>query len=145
MDLSRRQFMVLGAVAAAGWSLRGSAFGGTPDGGDAGAIGDFAKDGVYDFRDRGFFLIRKGRRLVAQTAYCTHKQARIVQDGDGSFTCKKHGSHFSQDGKVTRGPARSDLPRNGISRDDRGHVLVDTSVVFKPGDFEKPGAFIDVA
>lgn len=145
MDLSRRQFMVLGAGAVAGWSLAGSVLGGTPDGGDAGLIGDFAKDGVYDFRDRGFFLIRKGSRLVAQTAYCTHKQYRLIRDGDGSFTCKKHGSRFSQDGKLIGGPARSDLPRNGIARDDQGHVRVDTSVLFKPGEFEKPGAFIEVA
>ena len=145
MDLSRRQFIVAGAVAVAGWSVCGRAFGASAGGADVGAIGDFAKDGVYDFRDRGFFVIRKGSRLVAQTAYCTHKRAKLAPDADGAFTCKSHGSHFSQDGKMTHGPARTDLSRNGIARDDKGHVVVDTSVVFKPGEFDKPGAFIEIA
>ena len=145
MDLSRRQFMVAGAVAVAGWSVFGRAFGASPGGGDVGAIGDFAKDGVYDFHDRGVFLIRKGSRLVAQTGYCTHKRARLVQNSDGTFMCKSHGSRFSEDGKILHGPARTDLSRNGIALDEKGHVVVDTSVVFKPGEFEKPGAFVEVA
>lgn len=143
MDFTRRQFLAISSATAAAFVLGPKSFAGV-GGADAGPLSDFAKDGVYDFRGHGFFLIRKDSRLFAQTAYCTHRRCRVAPADDGGFHCKCHGSMFTQDGKVTHGPAKADLPRNQIALDDNNHVRVDTFVIFKPGEFEKDGAFLQL-
>lgn len=41
---------------------------------------------------------------------CPHKNGP-VKEKDGHLVCEWHGSTFSRDGKVTKGPSRSDLKR----------------------------------
>ena len=131
MDMDRRQFVTLtiGALACAtlGCATTPAKEAGTPTSGvvDAGLETDFAKDGVYDaFKDRGFFLIRRGSGLVAVSSICTHRNCKLRPQKDQSFLCPCHGSTFDPEGKVMRGPARRDLPRFETRVDERGHVIV---------------------
>jgi len=92
---------------------------------DAGPVGNFAADGVYDnFRDLGFFVIRKGGKLFALSAICTHRKTKLKAEPDCSFYCKRHGSTFDPGGHVTQGPATRDLPVLVTSVNETGRLLV---------------------
>jgi Rieske Fe-S protein len=91
---------------------------------DAGPLGEYAADGVYQgFRDVGFFLIRKGDKLVALSSNCTHRKCRLNAEKDHSFYCKCHGSTFDPNGKVTEGPATRNLPQFSTLV-EKGHLFV---------------------
>ena len=133
MEIDRRQFVTFTAGAIAATALCGCAANastkpmptaaGVPV--DAGPETDFAADGVYDgFKDRGFFLVRRGAELFAVASICTHRNCRLRPQKDSAFLCPCHGSKFDPDGKVTRGPATHDLAHFQIHFDDRRHVLV---------------------
>jgi Rieske Fe-S protein len=98
---------------------------------DAGQASLYASDGLYDkFHDQGFFLVRKDGKLVALSSYCTHRKCKLAAESDRTFTCKCHGSTFSQDGKVTEGPAKRDLPIFPISTGSNGHLIVNVSAIY---------------
>ena len=126
--LNRRQFLVLAAAAvtspraidarSANEALSGRVV-------DAGPISNYASDGVYGgFRDLGFFVVRKGTKVIAFSAFCTHRKCKLTAERDLSYYCKCHGSTFDPNGKVTEGPATRDLPMLPTSTDERGHLLV---------------------
>ena len=131
--------MAAALAAAAGEAARASeapAEGGPPDSQpaardepvDAGPLDKFSSDGVFgDFRQQGFFLIRRGKRLSALSSICTHKGCKVRLAEDQSFYCKCHDSEFDRDGKVIEGPAKRNLPWLAVKLDDRRHVLVDPS------------------
>ena len=92
---------------------------------DAGPASTYAKDGVYSqYRDLGFFLIRRGGQLSALSAICTHRHCKLEAEQDRTFSCPCHGSTFDPAGKVTQGPATRDLPVFATSTDAQGHLLV---------------------
>jgi Rieske Fe-S protein len=54
-------------------------------------------------------LIRKSESsFLAIKTICTHKGCDVELEGD-KFVCPCHGSEFTLEGKVTSGPAKSDL------------------------------------
>ena len=130
--MDRRTFLILSAAFAAGCVS-------TPGGGNfstaghgqivnAGAAGQYLADGVYTrFRDRGFFIIRRGARLFALSATCTHRHCKLDAEPDKTFYCPCHGSTFGQDGSVIEGPARRDLPVFSVTTDEKGDLLVTLS------------------
>jgi Rieske Fe-S protein len=92
---------------------------------NAGAVSKYAADGLYDgFRDQGFFLVRKGDKLVALSSYCTHRKCKLEAESTRSFNCPCHGSTFDPNGKVTEGPARRDLPTLPSFTNDTGELCV---------------------
>ena len=92
---------------------------------NAGVAGDYAADDVYcRFRDQGFFVVRKQGQLFALSAICTHKKCKLSAESDRSFYCPCHGSTFDPDGRVTKGPARRDLPRLPLLVNDNGELLI---------------------
>ena len=92
---------------------------------DAGAVAEYGTDQVYDqFRQDGFFVVRREGKLFALSSVCTHKGCKVRAQSDGSFVCKCHGSRFSPDGKVLNGPAVRDLPRLPVAATAEGHLLV---------------------
>jgi Rieske Fe-S protein len=96
---------------------------------DAGPATKYANQGVHgNFRDQGFFLVRKGARLVALSAFCTPRKCKLTAEPNRSFYCNCHGSTFDSGGKVTAGPARHDLPILPTVVDGRGHLLVTVAV-----------------
>jgi Rieske Fe-S protein len=94
---------------------------------DAGPLSSYSADGLYDrFRDLGFFVIRKGDKLIALSSNCTHRKCRLKAEKDRSFYCKCHGSTFDPNGRVTAGPATRDLPV-WPTMVEKGHLFVKLS------------------
>jgi len=127
MLITRRQFLLLTAGLAAGCKAVDG--GGSPANKErtlnAGLASNFAADGVYNnFRDEGFFVIRKGEKLFALSAICTHRKCKLDAEPDHSFYCPCHGSTFDPNGRVTKGPARRDLPTLTTFTDQVGQLLV---------------------
>jgi Rieske Fe-S protein len=92
---------------------------------DAGLITSFDKDDVYDtFREQGFLVIRRDKKLFVLSSICTHKGCKVRVADDLTFFCKCHHSEFDKDGNVTKGPATRSLPRLEVTVDARQHVLV---------------------
>jgi Rieske Fe-S protein len=110
---------------------------------DVGPVDEFKGSGIHDplGPGRSFFLVGRGGRLYAVSSTCTHKAVKLVAK-DGGFKCPRHGSTFASDGRVTKSPARRALPRHAIRLDERGHVLVDTSVTFGEGEWDDASAFV---
>ena len=110
--------------------------GGEADGSvfDAGSLDKFDAVKVYgEHRDDGFFVIRReDGEVVALSAVCTHKGCLVSPEADGSFKCFCHGSLFSPQGKVLKGPAERDLPRLAMKLDETRRVLVDTDRKLEP-------------
>jgi Rieske Fe-S protein len=131
--ISRRQFLILiGAALVTGYKSMAA----QPDTGDsavtrhervvdAGPASRYAADGLYDgFRDQGFFLVRKGDKLVALSSYCTHRKCKLVARRARSFYCPCHGSTFDPNGKVTDGPAKRNLPMLPSFTNETGELFV---------------------
>jgi Rieske Fe-S protein len=133
MKINRREFLLLTAGIAAGCQTADNAGHSAADSEravNAGAAGNYAADGVYnDFRDTGFFVVRRGDKLVALSSYCTHRKCKLIAEPDHSFYCKCHGSTFDPAGHVTRGPATHDLPVLPTYTNEQGQLLVKLSGV----------------
>jgi Rieske Fe-S protein len=132
MDINRRDFLILTCASAACAATEGLTLadsGGAGQVVDAGPVGNFAADGVYDsFRTVGFFVIRKGAKLFALSSICTHRKTALKAEPDCSFYCKRHGATFDPTGHVTKGPAKRDLPVLVTSVNEAGHLLVTVPV-----------------
>lgn len=134
MSLNRRQFLVLTAGAVAGCETMDEGHSSITSRAErtvnAGPASDYASDGVYgSFRNQGFFIIRKGEKMFALSAFCTHRKCKLAAEPDGSFYCKCHGSTFDPDGKVTKSPAARDLPMPPVIVNESGQVLVKVSAM----------------
>ena len=129
-QIDRRGFLLLTATAvvAAGCEAVHSGNNAVPHGErivDAGPAAGYAKEGVYSqYRDLGFFLVRRRSELTALSAICTHRHCKLEAEEDRSFYCPCHGSTFDPMGNVTEGPAKRPLPVFTTSTDARGHLLV---------------------
>jgi Rieske Fe-S protein len=124
MILNRRQFLILTAGFAAGCSST-EVENHAQRVINAGPARIYAADGVYDhFRDLGFFVVRKGDKLLALSAFCTHRRCKLEVEPDRSFYCPCHGSTFNPQGSVLSGPAKRDLPVLPTVVDERGDLIV---------------------
>lgn len=62
--------------------------------------------------------------LLAESMLCTHTCCQVSYDQSSTdFYCPCHGSVFSQDGKVLRGPAYFPLPSIQLSVDSSGNIF----------------------
>lgn len=111
---------------------------------DVGPLAGFAAERVYDAwaASHGFFVVRRGDRLYAPSASCTHQGAPLVARKD-RILCARHGSAFDAAGEVKKGPASVPLPRRGIALDGRGHVIVDSSLSYPHDRWGEAGSFLD--
>lgn len=153
MQITRRQLIVLGgAVALTGCTGGGAGAPGSPaapaslDPIDAGPLSQLVRHGVdARFKDtHGFYLVRTRTRLFAQSAICTHRNCKLDPTATG-FLCRCHGSTFTPDGTVTKGPATRDLPRFAIQLNAAGHVLVHPARRFQPKEFDAKDAYIPLS
>lgn len=129
--MNRKHFLCLGAGLAAGCAT--SSVTTSPSAGpvkgprevDAGPAGAYAADGVYQSHEsQGFFVVRRGAKLFALCALCTHRVCKLSVEPDHSFHCTCHGSTFDADGHVTEGPAVRDLPVYHTTVNGEGHLVV---------------------
>ena len=123
MSIDRRKFLMMATAAVAAPDCLALAGDGPVV--DAGPVGNYAADGVYDaYREIGFFVIRKAGKLSAISSICTHRKFKLTARPDCSFYCKRHGSTFDPNGHVTKGPAERDLPVLATTVNGAGHLLV---------------------
>jgi cytochrome b6-f complex iron-sulfur subunit len=54
---------------------------------------------------------------------CTHLGCTVEQTGDG-FSCPCHGSQYSSEGLVLRGPAQKSLPTLRLEQTAEGHLTI---------------------
>jgi Rieske Fe-S protein len=112
-----------------------------------GTAADFAKDDIYDkfLKTNGFYVMRRDNKIFASSARCTHKGTMTKKAADGgSIVCPAHDSTFSEYGTPTGGPAKTALPRLGISQASDGTITVDPGKKFGEKDWEKPETFVEV-
>lgn len=132
--MNRRRFLLLAAAAMAATASQAAGDNRVPAGKertvDTGPEANYATNGVYaGFRAQGFFIIRKGEKLFALSAICTHKKCKLAAEPDRSFYCECHGSTFDPGGKVTEGPAKRDLPVLPSFTNEKGHLIVKVPAV----------------
>ncbi len=92
-------------------------------------------DGTVRFdRERKAYVIGGDGGIYALSAVCTHLGCitRYVSD-ESAIACPCHGSRFDLEGNVTHGPAPRPLPWLEVKLDDKGNLVVDTSVVIPRG------------
>lgn len=150
MEITRRQFFVLGGA----FTLSGCAPAGDNEAKiaaranmapvDAGPLARYSGQGIFgQFRGHGFFIIHRGSRLFAQSAVCTHRDC-LISPSDSGFKCRCHGSTFTLEGRVTRGPARHDLPRFAVEQHANGHLIVHLESRLTPDQFDLPESYLRV-
>lgn len=84
---------------------------------------------------RNVALIRAEKGLYAVSIVCTHLGC-IVKPSVTGFDCPCHGSKFTKDGEVLRGPAPKALPRVGVKHLGGSEYLVDEGNILPPGTEE---------
>jgi len=156
--LGRRDFLSRGTL----WSLGAALIGGTlvglrtlwPRSGkasalrfDAGRPQDYAVGQVYSglLREHWVWVVRDGAGFYALSARCTHLGCRLRHDTRlGQLHCNCHGSTFSLEGAVLRGPAARYLERVFITLTREGRLVVDPEVRYRRehGEWRQPGAFV---
>jgi len=145
-EIDRRGFLALTAGLCAACALGGNAFAAAEKSApvDIGTFDDFKADGVSDkFAKNHFLVIRSGGKIYASSNLCTHKGVPLTLKG-GEIMCTKHGSRFSNEGTVTKGPARDTLVRYAISVDEKGHLIVDPSTEFREKHFDDKKSYVEV-
>lgn len=126
---------------------------------------DFIPEGVTLFKDAKTFISKHSSggktKIHAMSAVCTHlgcivqhteseeSKSGIKDKSTVGFSCACHGSQFTIDGDVVKGPAPKPLPWFAVSiSPDDGQIVVDTSRVaerqkallvlkFESGNFRK--------
>lgn len=146
-------WLALGASLGAGtWAtarfMRPNPPGGQENEVDAGPVDRYAtlapgqiSDSVSD---RGIWIVRMAKRIVAIHAACTHLGCRVAwMSNDGRFRCPCHGSSFDLDGTNLDGPAPRPLEHLAIRVQD-GHVIIDSNRRFRKerGEWDHPDSFI---
>ena len=150
MEINRRQFVIATAATAAVAAVCACtpeiAVAASSSPVDVGTVDDFKSDGVVDkfARSNRILLIRKGDRLYATSATCTHREC-VIKPVAGDLRCPCHGSRFDLDGGVTRGPAKATLPRYAIALNGGGKIVVDPSQKFEQSQWDDPRSFVKVS
>ena len=80
---------------------------------------------------RSVALFRDAKGVYAVSLVCTHLGCIVKTTTDG-FECPCHGSRFSADGAVLKGPAPRALPWAKVSGSG-GNYVVDEDVMVPPG------------
>ena len=68
-------------------------------------------------------LIHTESGFKAISLVCTHLGCTVEQDADG-FSCPCHGSLYSDDGSVLRGPAQKPLPTLRVEQNVNGQLTL---------------------
>lgn len=78
------------------------------------------EEGVNIFPD--FLASKKGDRIMFLSNICTHLGCKIQKKEEMEYVCHCHGSRFSIDGSVLKGPANRPLPELSHSLDEASNV-----------------------
>lgn len=80
-------------------------------------LADLMRRSIVFLRERSLYVVADDKGAFAQSAVCTHlgclTRPNASEDG---FFCPCHGSEFSLDGSVIKGPAPTPLPHFHLER-----------------------------
>jgi Rieske Fe-S protein len=96
---------------------------GPPSSYDLGFRDNFLPDSKTVFPDIPAVLYRKGEEFLAYSLRCTHLGCTLADEGE-SFTCPCHGSQFSSEGQVLKGPSTENLPRLMVELTEEGRLIL---------------------
>jgi Rieske Fe-S protein len=90
-------------------------------------IGVFAKHSMQIVRPEGWvydIAVRKEAdgQYEALFLQCTHQKNQVIADGNG-FLCTLHGSRYSLDGQVKKGPAEQALKKFPVL-EEAGYLVI---------------------
>jgi Rieske Fe-S protein len=151
MEMNRRQFVIAATAASAciagGMSCEAHAASADPTPKqpvECGSVSDYSHDGAFDTfaKDKRIMLVRKSGRLYATTATCSHRNC-VIKSVANDLRCPCHGSRFTLDGTVAKGPAQESLVRYGISSSN-GKIVVDPTKKFAQNQWDDPQCFVSV-
>ena len=111
LKLTRDGFLYLSGALALGGLLRFLSYQTEPTPQtefDLGLAADYSLNSRTLLADIPAVLLHTESGFSALSLVCTHLGCTVEQKSDG-FTCPCHGSRYTKDGKVTRGPAEKPL------------------------------------
>ncbi len=105
-------------------------------------VGEVSEKYKKEFR---VWIVRDTEGFFAIYAKCTHLGCtpRWLAS-DSKFKCPCHGSGYYKTGVNFEGPAPRPMDRVRIVLADDGQIVVDTSVKYVYGTWDKPGAFLKI-
>ena len=106
------------------------------------AIGEVSEKFKKEFR---VWIIRNEEGFYAIFAKCTHLGCTPRWlSAENKFKCPCHGSGYYKSGVNFEGPAPRPMDRVRITRAEDGQIVVDVSVKYVYGTWDKPGAFLKI-
>ena len=84
---------------------------------------DFPPNGTLVRPDIPAVIYQIEGNYQAVSLICTHLGCTLEENGEG-FSCPCHGSNFSPDGQVLKGPAVDDLPSLEVEITENGELVV---------------------
>lgn len=96
---------------------------GPPSSFNLGPAKDFAASSIAVRPDIPAVIYHTEEGFQAYSLICTHLGCTLEEDGEG-FTCPCHGSEFSRDGKVLKGPAGKDLDSLAVEITENGDLVI---------------------
>lgn len=92
---------------------------------DEPAYSELANVGGYAYKNNIIIFRTSESSYLALSKVCTHSNCTITYDHDNNeLPCPCHGSKFSINGNVTKGPALLDLKKYNVSKN--GNILTIT-------------------
>ena len=88
---------------------------------------DYPEGTVRNFEDQNLIIFRDEKGIYAISTVCTHLGCIVSYDPEQGFECPCHGSTFTTDGTVTKGPAPAPLPWMEVSMLPSGQLVVDNA------------------
>ncbi|MFO7193448.1 MULTISPECIES: Rieske (2Fe-2S) protein [Thermocrispum] len=118
-------------------AVTGAALAACGDGGGGGGGGEAPAKGTVigkasDVQVGGGTVFKDAETVVTQpaegefkafSAICTHQGCLVDSVSDGLINCKCHGSQFTLDGRVAKGPARDPLPAREVTVTEAGDIV----------------------
>jgi len=96
---------------------------GPPSSFDLGPITELPADPMIVYQEIPAVLFQNEGKYQAFSLRCTHLGCTLEEAGDG-FSCPCHGSEFTLDGTVLKGPALDDLPELRTEIDEESHLII---------------------
>ena len=88
-----------------------------------GQVDDFPTSGTLLQLDIPAVIYKVNQRFKAFSLICPHLGCTLEDNGSG-FTCPCHGSEFTSQGKVIKGPAGADLSPLEVEVTEEGELLI---------------------
>jgi len=116
---------------------------------DAGPAKDIAEGITATYaKSHNIMIVRVGDTMHSTVATCTHRSCKLkandVKPTGQEFRCSCHGSRFSLEGALLKGPAKVSLARYAVSIQD-GKLLVDASKKFAQDQWSDPSTTAKLA